>query len=240
MLKARSDVPIPDHPVVIFDCDGVLLVSNRLKTRLFAEAARLAGFDPADVGRFTRYVAANFGTSRYRMFETLLSWQDVVVRPDVDVAALVALYAERLYAEYVRCPTTPGMLAVLRELRDRGTRMFVVSGSDQQELRQVMAERGLGDYFEGIFGSPRSKTDNLIDVTTGLGIATPVGHKMIFIGDAEADYKAANAVGARFIYMDHFSTAKSRMRELQIDQGFERIRDLRALPILLEAQAGTL
>jgi hypothetical protein len=40
--------------------------------------------------------------------------------------------------------------------------------------------------------------------------------------------------------MDHFSTAKSRMRELHIDQGFERIRDLRALPAMLEAQAGTL
>jgi phosphoglycolate phosphatase-like HAD superfamily hydrolase len=240
MLDARSDTPTSDTPVVIFDCDGVLLVSNRLKTRLFAEAARIAGFAPADVARFTRYVAANFGTSRYRMFETLLAWDDVQVRPDVDVPALVTLYAERLYAEYVRCPTTPGMLAVLRELRGRGTRMFVVSGSDQQELRQVMSERGLRAYFEGIFGSPRSKTDNLVDVTTGLGMTTPVGHKVIFIGDAEADYKAANSVGARFIYMDHFSTAKSRMRELQIDQGFERIRDLRALPAMLAAQIETL
>jgi phosphoglycolate phosphatase-like HAD superfamily hydrolase len=240
MLNAPSEAPTPDSPVVIFDCDGVLLVSNRLKTRLFAEAARLAGFDLTDVGRFTRYVAANFGTSRYRMFETLLAWKDVVVRPDVDVATLVTLYAERLYDEYVRCPTTPGMLTVLRELRGRGTRMFVVSGSDQQELRQVMAERGLSTYFEGIFGSPCSKTDNLIDVTSGLGIMAPVGHKVIFIGDAEADYKAASTVGARFIYMDHFSTAKSRMRELHIGQGFERIRDLRTLPAMLEAQAETL
>lgn len=222
---------------MVFDCDGVLLVSNRLKTRLFAQAATIAGFDPADVARFARFVAANFGTSRYRMFETLLAWDDVRIRPETDVAALVSLYAERLYAEYVRCPTTPAMRAVLDALRDRGTRMFVVSGSDEAELRKVMAERGLDGYFEGIFGSPRAKADNLADVTAGLGMTSPVGHRMMFIGDAEADYKAARAVGARFVYMDHFSTAKGRMRALQIDQGFERIRDLRAVPLMLAGDA---
>lgn len=228
------------QPVVVFDCDGVLLVSNRLKTRLFAESAKIAGFDPADVARFARYVAANFGTSRYRMFETLLGWDDVRVRPETDVPTLVGLYADRLYAEYVRCPTTPGMLAVLGDLRDRGTRMFIVSGSDQEELRRVMAERSLVGYFEGIFGSPRSKNDNLADVAAGLGMTAPVGHNMLFIGDAEADYKAASAIGARFVYMDYFSTAKSRMRALQSDRGFERIRDLRAIPHMLGADAAIL
>lgn len=220
-------------PVVVFDCDGVLLVSNRLKTRLFAQAARSAGFAEADVTRFARYVAGNFGTSRYKMFENLLNWDDVAHRPDIDVTALVDLYARQLYAEYVRCPTTPGMLGVLRTLQAAGMRMFVVSGSDQEELRRMMAERGLAPFFEGIFGSPTHKTDNLRQLVADVGLSEPTGPSMIFLGDAEADYKAASAVGARFIYVDHFSTAKDRMRALATEQGFERIRDLRPLPEML-------
>jgi len=221
------------HPVVVFDCDGVLLVSNKLKTRIFASAALAAGFDSIDAIRFGKHVAGNFGTSRYRLFETLLGWDDVVVRPDTDVDALVTLYADRLYDEYVRCPTTPGMIGILRDLRDAGVRMFVVSGSDQAELRRMFAERELDGFFEGIFGSPTAKTDNLIAVAEGLGIGAPADDALVFIGDAEADYKAARAIGARFVYMDHFSTAKDRMRALQGEQGFERIRDLRPLPRML-------
>lgn len=226
------------HPVVVFDCDGVLLVSNKLKTRIFADAALAAGFDPADAARFGKHVAGNFGTSRYRLFETLLGWDDVLNRPDTNVEALVALYADRLYAEYVRCATTPGMLAILRALRDAGVRMFVVSGSDEAELRRMFAERRLDGFFEGIFGSPTAKTANLIAVADSLGIAAPAGNALVFIGDAEADYKAASAIGARFIYMDHYSTAKDRMRALQGEQGFERIRDLRPLPQMLGIGVG--
>lgn len=218
---------------VIFDCDGVLLVSNRLKVRVFADAARSAGFTERDVAAFSRHVASNFGTSRIRMFEALLAREDLEHRPATSVEALVSSYAEQLYRKYVRCPTTPGMVGTLEALAASATPLFIVSGSDQAELRQLMSERGLARHFRSIFGSPKSKSDNIRTILADIGLKSGGGGRVVFVGDAEADWRAASDTQARFVYMDKYSTAKPRMRTLASEHGFEQIADLRALPSLL-------
>ena len=220
---------------VVFDCDGVLLVSNTLKVAVFREALAEKGFHPDDIARFSRYQTANFGTSRYRLFEHFLTWDDLKIRPDgVDRDALVAAYARLLRGRYTRCATTPGMREVLDGLAARGLPLFVVSGSDGVELREVFAERGLAQRFRAIHGSPATKAENLALVAQDLGRDLPL-RDVWFVGDAEADFAAAEAVGARFAYADHFSTAKPRMRALSAERGFPVIRDLRGLPALLDA-----
>ncbi|MBP0491186.1 HAD family hydrolase [Pararoseomonas indoligenes] len=220
---------------VVFDCDGVLLVSNTLKAAVFREALAEHGFHPGDIARFSRYQVANFGTSRYRLFENFLGWEDLKVRPaSADRDALVGSYARLLRGRYARCASTPGMRGVLDGLAARGIPLFVVSGSDGAELREVFAERGLAGLFRSIHGSPASKTENLHLVAKEMGRGPPLDD-VWFIGDAEADLKAADSVGARFVYADHFSTAKPRMRALAAERGFPVIRDLRGLPALLDA-----
>jgi phosphoglycolate phosphatase-like HAD superfamily hydrolase len=220
---------------VVFDCDGVLLVSNTLKVAVFREALAEHGFHPDDIARFSRYQTANFGTSRYRLFEHFLTWTDLKIRPEgVDRDALVATYARLLRGRYTRCATTPAMREVLDGLAAHGIPLFVVSGSDEAELREVFAERGLAGSFQSIYGSPATKAENLRLVAKELNLAEPLAG-IWFIGDAEADLKAADAVGTRFAYADHFSTAKPRMRALAAERGFPLIRDLRGLPALLDA-----
>jgi phosphoglycolate phosphatase-like HAD superfamily hydrolase len=219
---------------IVFDCDGVLLVSNRLKAAVFREALAEKGFHPQDIARFSRYQTSNFGISRYRLFENFLAWPDLLVRPEAERDALVAAYARLLRGRYTRCATTPGMREVLDGLAARGLPLFVVSGSDGGELREVFAERGLASRFRAIHGSPASKAENLRLVAAELGRDLPL-EDVWFIGDAEADLMAAEAVGARFAYADHFSTAKPRMRQLAVERGFPIIRDLRGLPALLDA-----
>jgi len=225
----------PKLDAVVFDCDGVLLVSNTLKVAVFREALAEKGFHPDDIARFSRYQVANFGTSRYRLFEHFLTWEDLKIRPEgADRDALVGGYARLLRSRYARCATTPAMRAVLDGLAARGIPLFIVSGSDGEELREVFAERGLAGLFRAIHGSPATKTENLKLVAEEMGLSLPLAN-LWFVGDAEADFKAAQSVGARFAYADHFSTAKPRMRQLAAEHGFPTIRDLRGFPALLDA-----
>lgn len=217
---------------IVFDCDGVLLASNRLKTAIFQDVLRDSGFAAADITRFARFQQANFGMSRYRLFDALLAWTDLEQRPETDRDALCAAYGQALYGRYVRCRATPGMPGILRALHAAAIPLFVVSGSDGAELRAVFAERGLARWFVDIHGSPATKGENLGLVAQALGLATPM-QGVVFVGDAEADWKAAAATGCRFIYADHFSTAKPRMRALAGEHGFPTIRDLRGLTALL-------
>ncbi|MFT4253718.1 MAG: HAD hydrolase-like protein [Caulobacter sp.] len=215
--------------IVIFDCDGVLLVSNRMKIRVFGDAALAAGFHPDDIALFQRHVAANFGTSRYKLFEWLLRQDNLRLAPDTSVDRLCASYAERLYGSYLRCPSTPGMKERLTALKEKHIPLYVVSGSDQEELRKVMQKRGLYHYFDDVFGSPAKKEDHINNIISIHGIPDRERENIIFIGDAKADFDAARSTRVKFIYMHSFSTAKDLMQKLQEDFAFASIRDLRNL-----------
>lgn len=216
---------------VVFDCDGVLLDSNEMKVACFRDAVEAAGFSPGDVERFSAFQRANFGTSRFRLFEALLGW-DLERRPQVDRDGLVALYAERLRHLYVEAAATPDMRAVVGRLAAK-LPTYVVSGSDEAELRDVLATRGDAAMFRLILGSPRTKVENLLTLFARPELVALPRSAITFVGDAEADWKAARETGCRFVYMDRFSTVQTRMRALAIEEGFPVIEDLRGLPAAL-------
>ena len=224
----------PAPNVVVFDCDGVLIDSNRLKISLFRETLERAGFAAPDIERFAAFQAASFGMSRYRLFDALLGW-DLSHRPAVARDDLVATYAGLLRDKYVAVLPTPGMQEVVASL-EVDCDLYVVSGSDQSELREVLRERGEADPFRMILGSPATKEANLRlvldDVRRRHGMAEPA--RIVFVGDAEADFRAAEAHGLRFVYMDAYSTAQQRMRALASIHGFPVIADLRELRAAIE------
>ena len=59
------------YKTVIFDCDGVLLNSNNLKTKCFYKTVLPYGYSEAD--DFKRFHIENFGLSRYEKFEFYLN-----------------------------------------------------------------------------------------------------------------------------------------------------------------------
>jgi len=220
---------------VVFDCDGVLLDSNALKTACFEEVLRQAGYAAADVSRFVEFQRASFGMSRYRLFDTFLEWE-LTIRPAFDRDALVERYAAALAGRYVHAAATPGMRQVVRSLAERCL-VYIVSGSDEAELRRVMAARGDGDAFRLILGSPTNKVDNLrivlADLDHRVGSVEP--GSVIFVGDARADLDAAETLGVGFIYMDNFSSAQASMREAARLRDVPQIEDLLGLEDALRA-----
>lgn len=217
---------------IVFDCDGVLLNSNELKTACFREVLEAGGYDAGDIARFVEFQRASFGMSRYHLFEMLLGWE-LVVRPSLDRDQLLTRYAEALGGRYVTCAATPGMHDVVGKLAAE-VPVYIVSGSDQAELRAVMAERGDASMFRLILGSPTNKFDNLTLVLDDLATdraADPAD--IVFVGDAEADMTAARKAGMGFVYMDNFSAAQPRMRALTAQHGIPLINDLRELETAL-------
>ena len=59
-------IDIDDYDVFIFDCDGVILDSNILKSEAFEHALTLE--DKSDVERLIQYHKDNGGISRYEKF----------------------------------------------------------------------------------------------------------------------------------------------------------------------------
>jgi phosphoglycolate phosphatase-like HAD superfamily hydrolase len=179
---------------LIFDCDGVILDSNPVKTEAFRQVG--ASYGDAAAAALVRFHVTHGGVSRYRKFEHFLS--EILYRPATEAAVgeLAARYGECVFQSLLDCPLAGG-LAELRELTAT-SRWLIVSGGDQQELRKVFAQRGIAAWFDGgIYGSPANKDEILSRVFSGRGSS----HPSLFIGDSRYDHEAAVRAGCDFVFV---------------------------------------
>lgn len=188
---------INDYKTLVFDCDGVVLNSNKVKTDAFYKAALPYGKDAAEA--LVHYHVSNGGVSRYKKFAYFL--ENVV--GNESESALRQLLDD--YASYVRdgllsCERAEG----LEELRNStsDTRWLIVSGGDQVELREIFKQRGIHLWFDGgIFGSPDAKEDILAREIDEGNISKPA----LFLGDSKYDYKAAQSAQLDFVFLNGWS-----------------------------------
>ena len=119
----------------LFDCDGVLLDSNAVKTDAFHELALPFGEDVADalVAHHRQYGGVSrFKKVRY-LYEELLERRDAEAEIEAGIEEYGRLVKERLLA----CPETPGLRDFLDAIPE-GTYRAVISGGLEEEVRFVL------------------------------------------------------------------------------------------------------
>lgn len=186
------------YATLVFDCDGVVLDSNRVKTDAFRSAALPYGVDLAEA--LVAYHIARGGVSRYVKFEHFLTHIVPPGRTGPDLQALLDRYGDAVRAGLMTCAVAPG----LRALRDShpDQRWLIVSGGDQSELREIFAARDLDGMFDGgIFGSPDTKDDILAREISCGNIRTPA----LFLGDSTYDHRASTGAGLDFVFLSGWS-----------------------------------
>lgn len=201
---------------IIFDFDGVLLESVDTKTQAFRELfGRVA---PERLDAIIQYHIEHMGVSRFIKFRYI--YRSILNQPltaaeekklDDRLSALIA-------REILAVPYVDGALDYLKKYHRR-YRLFIASGTPQEELRAIAQQRGIAHYFHEIHGSPRPKKEIILDILDRNRLAP---EEAAFVGDADSDMKAAQAAGIPFI-----------ARENGKAQAFEhcpiRIKDLRML-----------
>lgn len=196
---------VAHYITLVFDCDGVVLNSNKVKTEAFYKAALPYGEAAAQA--MVDYHVAHGGVSRYKKFAYFL---EQIVRgyteqrnPAGHFPSLEDLL--QAYASYVRegllsCEIAPGLEALRKQTSN--ARWLIVSGGDQAELRDVFAQRDIAKWFDGgIFGSPDSKDIILAREINNGNITQPA----LFLGDSKYDYQAAHAAGLDFVFLTQWS-----------------------------------
>lgn len=192
---------VTDYASLVFDCDGVILNSNRVKTDAFYQAALPYGEAAAQA--MVDYHVANGGVSRYLKFAHFLEQlvpEYAAGRSGPNLDELLEHYANAVLEGLLTCEVAPG-LQKLRELTPN-TRWLIVSGGDQAELHQVFAKRDIAKWFDaGIFGSPDTKDEILSRELASGNIQQPA----LFLGDSKYDYQAASTAGLDFVFSSGWS-----------------------------------
>lgn len=189
--------PIEEYVTIVFDCDGVVLNSNKVKTQAFYYAALPYGETAAQ--NLVDYHIANGGISRYKKFSYFLE-EIVANKTGPGLEELLEAYASQVRTGLLSCEVAPG-LENLR-VQTPKARWLIVSGGDQAELRDVFAQRGLVELFDGgIFGSPDTK-DEILSREVGTG---NIQNPALFLGDSKYDYIASSAAGLDFVFLSGWS-----------------------------------
>lgn len=177
---------------LFFDFDGVLADSVAVKTRAFARL--FVDHGPDVVARVVGHHLKHGGMSRFDKFRHY--YREFLGRPlpEAEMEALCARFAALVVEEVVAAPEIPGASAFLERCRD--IPCFVISGTPQEEMRQICRRRGLHRRFREILGAPVGKAEHLARLLAEYELDPAA---CLFFGDAGGDLAAARACAVPFI-----------------------------------------
>ena len=189
---------------IIFDCDGVILNSNKVKTRAFKVATKSYGDQYSN--ELVSYHLLNGGISRYEKFNYFLdSIVKIKSKPKKKLLRneLLSLYKNETEKGLLSAEVTYG-LDILRD-QTHDITWSIVSGGDQKELNYIFKEKGINLLFDGgIYGSPDTK-DQIIkrEIKNGR-----IRFPCLLLGDSKLDHEVASLNSIDFIFISEWSDFK--------------------------------
>lgn len=170
---------------VVFDCDGVLIESNEVKTRAFGRTVETYGQEAGE--RLVAHHLENGGVSRVHKFQWF--FREVVKAPltDETLNGLCDRFTGLCIDAVLDAPLVAGARECLDFLSDR-LPLFVASGTPEQELKDILTQKGLAPCFNGIHGTPPEKRYLLEQIISENRLAPS---QVLMVGDASTDLDAA-------------------------------------------------
>ncbi len=185
------------HPIdlIVFDCDGVLLDTMAAKIEAFRSWVPEAHADLREA--YMECVMHGFGKSRTYHIETF--YRELLKQaPDpVFLAAEVDRFTDICEPLCAAAAWRKGSRQFVEACRAAEIPRYVLSGTPQAPLQDMLASAGATELFDVIIGSPPGKPESMERILVETD--TPA-HRAVFVGDANADHEAALHVGAHFVY----------------------------------------
>lgn len=178
---------------IIFDFDGVLVESVEVKTEAFAKMFEKYGKKIQQ--KVVNHHEKNGSMSRYKKLEY---YYENFLNKSLDNKQLKKLgdqFSDLVVEKVVEAPYVDGAEYFLEKYRSEMS-YYVVSGTPQEELENIINKRDMGKYFNKIYGSPTSKKDLVNKIINNDKLKK---NKTIMIGDSKGDLLAAENNGIGFI-----------------------------------------
>jgi len=171
---------------IFFDFDGVIADSVDIKTRAFAKMFETYGKDVEN--KVIQYHLSHGGVSRFDKFRYFYEnfLEKEISQQELD--RLCNTFSELVLHGVIDSPLLPGALETLEHIKKNDTSAYIISGTPHDEIIIIAKQKNLTHFFQGIYGSPRSKDDIVKEILQEKGYAN---HNCLFIGDSMSDYQAA-------------------------------------------------
>ncbi|MDP3088570.1 MAG: HAD hydrolase-like protein [Methylotenera sp.] len=191
---------IQEYKSIVFDCDGVVLDSNVVKTEAYFRTAKNLGATDSEAQALVDYHVRLGGISRYHKFDFYLREILHQAATEDKVQVLLDQFARELEVGLMECDIAEGLITLRNETKQAN--WMILSGGDQQEIRTLFANRNLTRFFDGgLFGSPDNKDTVLAREKSNGNLQFPA----LFIGDSKYDHEAATLAGLDFVFLSDWT-----------------------------------
>lgn len=191
---------ISKFKAIVFDFDGVIVDSVNIKGEAFRQLYSEYGENIAN--KVHQFHNENGGMDRYKKiayFEKILLGKTV---SEADIMHIAGKFSELVKDKVCNAPEIPSSIDFVNHWSSK-LPCYINSATPTDELIDILKERNWLQYFDGIYGSPQSKTMNLNEI---LNKQKLLAEDVIFFGDASADLNAATETGISFCGITYTST----------------------------------
>lgn len=207
---------------IFFDFDGVLAESVNIKTEAFREMYLKSGKEFAQ--KVVDHHLANGGISRYEKFKIYNGeWLGEELTSERE-KELAEQFSNLVVEGVVNSPEVDGTSQFLKSSSQY--KKYIITGTPTTEIRPILEKRNIAHFFEEAYGSPQKKDNWVKEIIKKENIAT---EECVFVGDALADFEAAESNNITFILRE----TEEGKKLFENFKGF-RIKDLRSLPGVLD------
>ena len=192
----------------LFDCDGVLLDSNNLKISALKNALNAVAASKDFIKIACENFRKNFGISRLDHFKSfeLIKMDSFSLTESLSAKAM-SIYSDNVISLYQECSIIRDTLNYISQLPS-SEKIFVVSASDQEELRSILPKHFPNILPKNIFGGPTSKIDNIANILDDISFK-----EAILYGDSIHDAKAAKFHNIEFFGLYQYAADAEGLSE---------------------------
>jgi len=200
---------------IIFDFDGVIVQSVKVKSDAFAELYKLYGSEI--VKKVIIHHEKNGGLSR---FKKIKYYHESFLNKSItneEISILANKFSNIVIDEVINCPYVPGAFEYIEKVSNH-YKLFVSTGTPTYEINKILKSRKIDGYFTEVFGSPQNKSTHLTVILEKYNFHP---NELIFYGDSNSDLDAAQQKKIPFILIKNkYNTSISDLYKGKIINNF--------------------
>lgn len=178
---------------LFFDFDGVLVDSNRIKVQAFYELFK--DYDSKVADKLVKYHKQHGGISR--VVKIQYAFDTIIKQPltDEQLYDMAETYSRLVVQQVISARWIVGAKEFLNQAAGQ-LPIFLISGTPEEELIQIVEKRNMAHFFREILGSPIMKPKHIEKLLVQYQLNPK---QCVFVGDAYTDLMAARECNMPFI-----------------------------------------
>lgn len=178
--------------LILLDFDGVIVESVRIKDEAFE---KLYQNYPQKLSQIMSYHLSHNATIRFIKFRYIA--ENILNEPynTQKEIELSQQFSDLVFDRIVECPFVKGAIEFL-DCFFLKVPLYLISISPEDELHKVLKLRDLIKYFKRVYSNPSTKSQVFRKILADEGLDAL---DVLYIGDSNEDFQAAEKVGIHFI-----------------------------------------